>query len=294
MLIDAHTHLFPPEFARDRAVLAARDPWFALTYGDGRARMATAEELVTSLDEAGIDAAVACGWPWRDHGLCHAHNDYLLDVARRWPGRILPLAIVAPGSGAMAVAEAARALDAGAVGLGEVNADAQGFDFAVPASLAPLAVLLTERGRPLLAHVSEPIGHAYPGKGTATPERLLPFLRAHPDLRVVAAHWGGGLPFYELMPEVAAATRNVWYDSAASTYLYDFAIFRHVAALVGPARILWGTDYPLLRQGPFLRRTRELGLASAELIAVLGENAREVFGVGGGAGPPSPPMLGGA
>ncbi|MDP9375226.1 MAG: amidohydrolase family protein, partial [Chloroflexota bacterium] len=134
---------------------------------------------------------------------------------------------------------------------------------------------------PLLLHASEPVGHAYPGKGTATPDRLLRFLAAYPDLRVVAAHWGGGLPFYELMPEVAAATRNLWYDSAASTYLYHFAVFPRVAALAGPERILWGTDFPLLRQAPFLRRTRESGLDGPALAAVLGGNARRLFwGVG--------------
>lgn len=277
MIIDAHTHIFPPDFARDRAALAARDPWFARTYGDGRARMATAEELIASLDAAGIATAVACGWPWRALAPCRAHNDYLLDAARRWPGRILPLAIVPPTAGGAATAEAARALDAGAVGIGEVNADAQSFDFADPAGLAALAELLTARGKPLLLHASEPVGHDYPGKGAATPARLLPFIHAHPTLRIVAAHWGGGLPFYALMPEIAAATRNVWYDSAASTYLYDFAIFRHVAAIVGPDRILWGTDYPLLRHDPFLRRTRTVGLDAAALAAILGENARRLF-----------------
>ncbi len=277
MIIDAHTHIFPPDFARDRAALAARDPWFARTYGDGRARMATAEELIASLDAAGIAAAVVCGWPWRDLAPCRAHNDYLLDAARRWPGRLLPLAIVPPTAGAAALAEAARSLDAGAVGLGELNADAQGFDFVDPAGLAALAALLTARNKPLLLHASEPVGHDYPGKGTATPDRLLPFIRANPALRIVAAHWGGGLPFYALMPEIAAATRNVWYDSAASTYLYDFAVFRHVAAIVGPERVLWGTDYPLLRPGPFLRHTRAVGLDEAALAAILGENARRLF-----------------
>jgi predicted TIM-barrel fold metal-dependent hydrolase len=277
-IIDAHTHLFPPEFARDRERLAAADPWFALTYGDGRARMATAEELIASLDAAGIDAAVVCGWPWRDLAVCRAHNDYLLDAARRWPGRIWPLAIVPPLAGAAALAEVSRALDAGAAGLGELNADAQGFDFATPAPLAPLTALLTERDAALLIHTSEPLGHQYPGKGTATPDRLIPFLQANPDLRVVAAHWGGGLPFYELMPEIAAIARNVWYDSAATTYLYDFAIFARVAALVGPERILWGTDYPLLRHPPFLRHTRAAGLDASALSAVLGGNARRLFG----------------
>ena len=107
VIIDAHTHIFPPEFARNRAALAARDPWFAATYGATDARMATAEELIDSLDAAGIAAAVICGWPWRDNALCRFHNDYLLDVSRRWPGRLLVLAIVAPLAGAAAPSEGA-------------------------------------------------------------------------------------------------------------------------------------------------------------------------------------------
>lgn len=281
MIVDAHTHLFPPEFARGRAAMAARDPWFGATHGEERAKLATAEELIASMDAAGIDAAVVCGWPWRDAGHCRAHNDYLLDAARRWPARLWPLAIVAPATGRAAVAEAERALDAGAAGIGELNADAQGFDLAAPEALAGLAGLLTERARPLLLHTSEPLGHTYPGKGTATPDRLLRVALAYPELRLIAAHWGGGLPFYALMPEVGAALRNVWYDAAATTYLYDFAIFRHVAAICGPGRILWGTDYPLLRQGPFLRRTRAAGLDDTALAAILGENARHLFGHAG-------------
>ena len=84
-----------------------------------------------------------------------------------------------------------------------------------------------------MLHASEPVGHRYPGKGTATPDRLLQVYRALPDLPVVLAHWGGGLPFYELMPEVAALTRNVVYDTAASTYLYRPAVFRTVLDVVG-------------------------------------------------------------
>ena len=187
------------------------------------------------------------------------------------------LAIVAPAGRRTALAEAARCLDAGAVGLGELNADAQGFDLAATASLAALAGLLRERGRPLLLHTSEPVGHPYPGKGTATPDKLLHFLRAHPQLPTIAAHWGGGLPFYELMPEVAAVTRNLWYDSAASTYLYRFDIFPRVAALAGAERILWGTDYPLLRHAPFLRRTRASGLDEGALAVILGGNAERLF-----------------
>lgn len=277
MIIDAHTHLFSPDFVRNRARLAERDPWFDLTYGDGRAKMAVAEELLASMAGAGIEGAVACGWPWRDAAICREHNDYLLDVARRYPDRLRVLASVAPLSGTLAATEAARCFEAGAAGLGELNADAQGFMLEEPGALAAIVDVATRARRPVLFHASEPLGHVYPGKGTATPERLLQFVLEYPELRVVAAHWGGGLPFYELMPEVAAATRNLWYDSAASTYLYRFSVFPAVAALVGAGRVVWGTDYPLLRQEVFLRRTQESGLDDLALQAVLGVNARRLY-----------------
>jgi predicted TIM-barrel fold metal-dependent hydrolase len=132
----------------------------------------------------------------------------------------------------------------------------------------------------VLLHASEPVGHHYPGKGTATPDKLLEFLRAFPHLRVVAAHWGGGLPFYELMPEVERLCANVVYDCGASTYLYRPAIFRTVLDLVGAERVLFGSDFPVLKMDRFLQRVRALHWADvAEHDLVLGGNARRVFGI---------------
>ena len=42
-------------------------------------------------------------------------------------------------------------------------------------------------------------------------------------MRVVLAHWGGGLPFYELMPEVAALLGDA---CAASDILYSTRILK--------------------------------------------------------------------
>jgi uncharacterized protein len=94
---------------------------------------------------------------------------------------------------------------------------------------------------------------------------------------VVAAHWGGGLPFYELMPEVAELTRNVVYDSAASTYLYRPQVFGTVIRLVGSDRVLMATDYPILRQDRFLRRLLKLDITSDVLDAILWQNASRVY-----------------
>jgi len=280
-VVDAHTHVFPPEVVRGREAYVGRDPWFELLYADPRALLISAEDLVASMDAAGIARSVLCGFPWYDPGICRAHNDYMAEAARRSRGRLAWLGIVSPAAGPAAAAAAAeRCFVLGAAGLGELNADAQRFDLRDPAPLAPVVEVCLARDRPLMLHASEPVGHAYPGKGTATPERLLAFLAAFPALRVVLPHWGGGLPFYELMPEVAAVAARVAYDSAASTYLYRPHVFRAVLDAVGPDRVLFASDHPVLRQDRFLRRV----LASAALRAdeapvVLGGTARRVYGL---------------
>jgi predicted TIM-barrel fold metal-dependent hydrolase len=277
LVVDAHTHAFPPDWVGDRSHLLARDRWFSELYEAPLARMVDASELVCAMNDAGVAQAVMCGWPWADPGLCREHNGYLAAAAREHDGRLAWLGSVAPASPG-AAQEAERCLALGASGIGELNADAQGFDLTDTSTLRDVASVLTTAGRPLLLHASEPLGHHYPGKGTATPERLLTFLAERPDLPVVLAHWGGGLPFYELMPEVAALTPNVVYDTAASTYLYRPDVFRTVLDLVGPERVLWGSDHPVLGMRRFLNRTlSSAGLRPEELEPVLAGNARRVY-----------------
>jgi uncharacterized protein len=276
-VVDAHTHAFPPDWVRDRAPLLARDAWCRALYAAPTAKMIDAAELLDAMDVAGVTQAVVCGWPWADPGLCREHNAYLAAAARASGGRLAWLGCVAPRD-ASAAAETIRCLELGASGIGELNADAQGFDLTDPRGIEEVAAVLIEAGRPLLLHASEPVGHDYPGKGTATPDRLLRFLAANPELPVVLAHWGGGLPFYELMPEVALAARNVVYDSAASSYLYRPGVFRAVLDVTGPERVLWASDHPVLSMGKFLGRTRRAArLRPEEEGAVMGDNARRIY-----------------
>ena len=280
LVIDAHTHAFPPVWVADRINHCRRDRWFGELYEAPSARMIDASELLVAMDEAGVAQAVACGWPWADPILCREHNDYLAEVSKTSNGRLAWLGCVAPASPG-AAAETERCLSFGASGVGELNADAQGFDVADPGALSDMVDVLTAAGRPVMLHASEPVGHRYPGKGTATPDRLVAFLEAHPDLSVVLAHWGGGLPFYELMPEIGAVCQNVVYDTAASSYLYGPGIFRTVLDIVGPERVVWGSDHPVLCMGRFLRRTRRLaGIAPDETEQVMAGNARRVYRLG--------------
>lgn len=274
--VDAHVHLFPPDFINRRDDLIARDPWFGEAFASPRSRMIGEDTLLTSMERADFALSVVVGWPWLDQGLCREHNAYLADVARRHSERIAWLGIVNPAL-YDAPAEIERAVKDGAVGIGEVNADAQRFDWAEPASVAYALETVQSVDVPVMIHTSEPVGHSYPGKGTATPERLVKTLEAFPEVRIVMAHWGGGLPFYELMPEIRGLARNVVYDTSASTYLYDFSVFPVLERIIGADRILFGSDFPVLAQRRFLARVMDSGLCDDALPAVLAGNARRVY-----------------
>ncbi|MDQ6693804.1 MAG: amidohydrolase family protein [Chloroflexota bacterium] len=280
MIIDFHAHIFSDEMRASRDEYAERDTWFSTLYADPKHKLASAEDVIASMDQAGVDKTVVLGFPWRDGGICRRHNDYIIEAVQRYPDKLLGLACVQPLDAGDA-RELDRCLEAGLVGLGELGPDGQKWDVEDKWVLADSVEVLMQHRRPLMVHSSEPLGHDYAGKGEQHPWRLLNLARNFPDLQIVLAHWGGGLPFYELMPEVREALRNVYYDSAASTYLYGFDVFPVVARLAGVERILWGTDYPLLSQKKFLERVRVCGLEKDDLEAVLGGNAARLLRVDG-------------
>ena len=88
----------------------------------------------------------------------------------------------------------------------------------------------------MLCHVSEPVGHPYAGKEGLPLDQLYAFAKSAPGVSIIAAHWGGGLPFYALMPEVRDALDNVCFDTAASHLLYQPQVYRRVIDLVGAGR----------------------------------------------------------
>jgi predicted TIM-barrel fold metal-dependent hydrolase len=279
MIVDFHTHIFPPDVIAQRDTLAARDPWFGQLYGNPRAKMATADDLLASMRADGVDVAVACAFGWSDQGLVEVCNEYLLEAMRAAPRRLVALAGVQPLAGARAVAEVERCARAGMPGIGELMPHGQGYRLSDLPLLEPLVEVALAHNLIVLTHTSEPVGHLYRGKGDVAPADLEVFVRAFPALRVVAAHWGGGFPFYELMPEVRAAAANVWYDSAASLYLYRPEVFAVVAQAAGAGKVLWASDFPLLAQGRMLAYARAAGLGPEELALALGGNAAVLLGL---------------
>ena len=229
------------------------------------------------MDADGVDVSVVMGVGWTDPGIAREANDYVVESVARHPGRLVGFAGVNPAWPDGGAGEADRCASAGLRGIGELHPDTQGFDLGDASTMAPLAEAARAHGLILTTHSSEPVGHSYPGKGRTRPEALWRFIEAHPDVVLVCAHWGGGLPFYALMPEVAAALGNVYFDTAASPFLYDERIFDLAARLVGHERILLASDCPLIRPRRVLGELSRSGLSREEKAAVAGGNAARLL-----------------
>ena len=259
---DFHTHIFPPWLQDQRGKWVERDATFGELFADPKARMATAEDLIHAMDEDGVDRSVAMGIGWTDLGLAREANNYIIESVRSYPDRIIGFCSVNPAWGESAALEVDRCVRAGLVGIGELHADTQGFDISDADTMRPLLEVANEHALITTAHTSEPVGHLYQGKGHTTPDVTLRFIenaRAYPNVKIVCAHWGGGLPFYTLMPEVKDALQNVWFDTAASPFLYSPSVFSIVADLVGADKILMGSDFPLIRFSRIKRQVEAAG-----------------------------------
>jgi len=277
MLIDFHTHLFPPDIRDHREQYCARDPWFNELYANPRVGIASIEDLVAEMDTSGVDASVTFSFGWSDPGLIEETNNHVLDAMRRYPQRIYGMAVIQPTAGVRAVRELERCAQAGMIGVGELMPHGQGYKLSDISLLRPLMEVVRQYQLLVLSHCSEPIGHIYPGKGDVSLQDIVTFLTAFPDVRFVAAHWGGGLPFYCLMPEIQRITTNVWYDTAATIYLYRNTILPVVAELVGIDRILFASDYGLLRQQRVIDYVVQSGLSTDAIEKVLGGNAQRLL-----------------
>ena len=277
MTIDFHTHVIPSWISRQRSRYLERDATFGELFADPRATMATADELIEAMDEDGVDASVIMGMGWTDEGLAREVNDYIIESTRRFPGRLYGFAGVNPAWGEGVAREAERCALAGLRGIGELHPDTQQFDIGYARTMEPLMEVVRERGLIVTTHSSEPVGHLYAGKGATRPEALWRFISNFPDVTIVCAHWGGGLPFYALMPEVAEGLANVYFDTAASPLLYTPRVFSAVAALVGVDRILMGSDFPLLRARRLIRQLQESEASDEHKEAVLGGNAARLL-----------------
>lgn len=274
MIVDAHVHILPDRVRDNLEQTRRAEPWFGACHARGE-RVASAESLLATMDEQGVDRAVCFTWPFVDPSMCAEANDYMAAAVRRHPDRLIGCGVIQPLDPG-AAREVRRCAALGLRGIGEMNADAQAWDL-LDAAVAPALRASIVAGLPWTLHCSEPLGRQYPGKGSTTPERVMAFAQRYPELTLICAHLGGGLPLYAHIPEVQRACAGLYFDTAAQPFVYAPSVYRALVDAVGAERILLGSDHPLLDVPRYRDALDASGIAPAARKLISGGNAQRLL-----------------
>jgi uncharacterized protein len=289
---DSHIHRYPEEIF-DNPVLWAKQRkeyyWAKLITprkkGYTLQGWADRSRLLKDMDAAGIEKVVMQAWYWQNQETCELHNQWHLQWIKEDPDRLLAFASVQPLGGDAAFDSLRRAVDGGLCGIGEIHPGVQGFTKDNPIWLKILD-WAQKNDLPVNLHATEPVGRSYPGKIETPLASYVWIASTFPKLKLILAHWGGGLPFYELNAQCKKILKNVYYDTAASPLLYDKRVFRAGVNLVGAEKILFGSDYPLKlypqeqKEPDFLRFVQDIldsGLTKAQCQKIMCENAKQLL-----------------
>ncbi len=278
MIIDTHTHIFPEQVKKDRSRYFDNEPEFKLLYNSPKAAICNIVDLLKSMDRYQVDISIICGFPWRTPEYTKQNNDIIIESVKKYPDRIKGLACFdAAWEGA--ADEALRCIDAGLCGAGELAFYLSGIDKKALAFLDPVMAVLREKGNlPCMIHTNEPVGHKYPGKTPITLEQIYTLAKTFPDNKIILAHWGGGIFFYNIMKkETKAVLKNIWYDTAASPFLYDSQIYDLAVATGVADKVLFGTDFPLLAPDRYYKDMENTNMSSLQKALILGGNASALY-----------------
>lgn len=273
MVIDCHVHVFPKEIIRNRDEICLKEPGFSLLYGKRDSKMASYEDLTAYLDSFGIESCFCLAFPFKDRSLIRLTNDYILSSPDK--ERMVPFINLDFYDPEWSLEELERCLSQGARGVGEVAFYERSMGKEEFERIKILAKAIRERDGILILHVNEQIGHRYPGKVKIDFEAISEFVEELEGLKIVLSHFGGGIPFYEFMPEVKKAFSNVYYDLAAVPLIYDPKVSEFIERFV-PEKVIFGSDFPLLTLKRYTQLIESLPMEIREKILYL--NASTLLG----------------
>lgn len=293
-LMDIHVHLFGTGDSGSGCRLSKRlleSPLFQLLTQNIRKLAPTLDEayvaaLAAQVKTSGLDKAVLLAQDAiYDHGKpdwektdCYVPNDYVLQVAARFPKQMVPCVSINPDR-ADCVEELERCCEKGARVL-KIHPPIQGVDLA-DKKYRPFFRRAADRKVVVMVHTGHE--HSCPifDPRLGSPSKLIPALEE--GCTVVACHCGtgraGDKP--DMLPEFLAMVRkhkNLWGDTAvlgSALRTGDFA--RLLADKPAVERLVHGSDYPF-PPGP-LAFAPTIGMAEATRLQKMSNMLQQDFGL---------------
>lgn len=246
------------------------------------------ELLVKELDEAKIDKAFLLAQYWGPYE-CITPNDYVKDLAQKYPNKFIPFAAVDPIGGTKAVKELelyVTKFHFKGLKLSPIYNHVKSND----ARIYPLYSKAEELAIPVLIHT----GWTRPPKckiKDQDPLQIEDVILAFPDLKIIIAHMGNYKAFETIM--MMKKYSNLYGDLAyfqdlPKDFIARVLVFAKKANVIN--RIFWGTDYPWIRPKDGISFYREMPdyvkklnleplITREDIENILGNNAANMMNI---------------
>jgi len=207
LVIDAHTHL-----------------------SSGRRGInLTAKTMIEKMDHAGVDAIVSMGSGGNPFDILKKSNDFNLQAAHDYPGRIIPFIYFDPRYEEDGLEEIDRCMEKGG---GIFKGIKVGHQYAVARYMYPMMEKAQEYRLPVGIHSD----HSVRGN----PYIIADIANSFPKVNTIVLHMGGRTSAAAEMVAITAADKNpnLWLETCFSN---PYPIKKAVERL-GPDRIMFGSD----------------------------------------------------
>ena len=263
MIIDFHTHIFPP-------ALAARTlPWIKEISGVQYQVEGTGEDLRRSMERCGVDLCVTMPIVTRP-GTMRKINDYAAEQAAQWGFK--SFGSVHPGEPDWR-GELRRFHELGLCGL-KLHNDYQDFWFD-SRECRRIIEAAFEEGLPVLVHPGpDPVS---PDTHRCTPQMLrdaMPLLRQG---TFIAAHMGGHMALEEALETVVGS--DIYLDVSMARIYNPLEAVKRAILAHDPDKLLFGTDSPWDDQKGAVEAIRAMELGTEREEKIFSENAKKVLGI---------------
>lgn len=276
-IIDSMVHILPEEFITHREKFLKLDLTFAELFQNPNSLVSNIQDLLHSMDNNNIDKSICCGFGWTSKKLAKLSNDYIIESYNNYSNRIIPFCSVNPLWGDEAIDEIDRCFQKGIKGVGELHPDYQGITNYNLSELKKFLNYCEHKNLPIIIHGSEPIGKYYPGKGSFTSKYIIELIDLFPKNKFIFSHLGGGTPFFALMKEFSGKFNNVYFDTAAFSYLYDKKIIEIVKDIIGIDKIIFSSDFPVISQKRIMEDIISTNISYSEIESIFYENINKLL-----------------
>ena len=275
--IDILGHLFTPESIQKHFMEDEEEREVFENVGRASTlRGYTVEEFKAYADEVGLGRthiAAFYGWSFRkQHPYLHVTPEEVYAVTKQLPGLAYGLYGVNPFDALKGVKHFEKSVrEYGFVG---IHVHPHGFDLGPDhAFYFPYYAKCVELGVPAVFSMGHTLDYMpiEPGR----PVRLDKIALYFPELKIVCTHTGW--PWVEEAIALASKHPNVYLGTSAYAPKYWKPEMVKFINSWGQDKVLWGSDFPLVKHAEALKQLDDLNLKEAAKDKLLWQNAEKVF-----------------